>query len=347
MTATSHTKRRRAKWASMESLGFFESPSIASTQGRSSSVQSPVKDAPARSRQETTLVRTGRHVRLTGVAVDDMWNTTELDTPHLADWEPQLEISRSLGRRVRWSIVITVLVLLGGLAATGYWLYRMPDEHAASASRQLTADAGSLRQTIASVAPLVAAIAASQLPAANADSETYSALGDAARALFTSSSNLPAAETSAKDLAAQAASEVMEAQRELVGATTFRGVLEPALVPPTLETDSNLVDLTSAAAAFADWRAGYQQIVAALPTDVAPTAFQAAGDLGTRLESIQGAYVDAVRVGNSHEATSALNELTDGLETIRQAILSDMSHLAADIVARLDSADESLSELVG
>ena len=92
MTATSHPKRVFMRLASMELLGFFDSPSRSWTTPTPESVGQPalVVDEP----ETTGLIalpvgKHSRHAQPTGELVQDIWDSTELNAPSLADWAPQ------------------------------------------------------------------------------------------------------------------------------------------------------------------------------------------------------------------------------------------------------------------
>jgi hypothetical protein len=342
MTATSQTRRRSLGWASMESLGFFDSPTV------SSNTTSELSAGPTVPRQTTTLVETGRHVARTGDVIEDMWNTTQLHAPSLLDWEPESTMSRKLGSRsFRWPVVAIVLVALIGVAAAGYWLYRLPESSAASARSQVSTQAGDLVQAVDGVQPLVAGLAYDSLPEANQDSSVFFTVDETARELFNASSALPRSATETRNEASEAASQALDATQKLSDATTFRTVLEPMLNSPELEVDPTLTDLTVVTAAFSAWRSDFDNVLEALPGDIAPDSIQAAQTLSARFDSIQSAYADAIRLGDGSTASGVVRDLTSDLDAIRQTMLGEMGSIVTEVNQLFALTRESLADLVG
>lgn len=339
MTATSHPKRNATRLAFMETLGFFDSPSVTST-------GVATDPHPHSSQQVTHLVATGRHVRKTGAVVEDMWNTTQLDAPSLLDWEPQGAISTKLGRRnFRWPMVLLVLGLAAAMVGLGYWLYRRPEAEAAAALRQVQTESDALSGSLTEIGPLVDGLSAERLPEANQDSSVFLAVGDAARSLFTVSADLRQSQT--KSEASEAATLALDASKKLMDATAFRTALEQSLTPPGLETDPQMTDLTTAALHFSEWRSGLETVREALPENIATKTRQALATFDNGLEALQSAYVDAMREGDQAAAIQTTSELSEGLLGIRAALLDDMTAISTEVALLIERAQQALTDLVG
>lgn len=352
MTATSHPKRIFMRLASMESLGFFDSPSRSwTTTPTPESVGQPALVGDA---NETTglialpVGKHSRHAHPTGELVQDIWDSTELNAPSLADWAPQAFADKHLrARRFRWPMVALLIVLATGAAAGAWWLSRQPDRSASSALEQVRAEAEDLSATIAQVRPLVDDLDADRLPEANRDASVYFAMGEQARALFAASAGLPATDATDRTAAADAAGLIIDASRHLMDATAYRTALEPALSLPLLETDHELTDLATATETFTEWRAGFESMVASLQLEAGEQTSAALGLVGSQLETVQIGYLDALRTGNRTMAVEVLGRLRADLLAVRHAMLGDFAALSASISDQIGDATEKLDRLLG
>jgi hypothetical protein len=351
MTATSHPKRVFMRLASMESLGFFDSPTRSWSTPTPESVAGP---ALVSDETETTGLITlpvgkhSRHAEPTGELVQDIWDSTELNAPSLADWAPQAFAEKHMrARRFRWPMVALLIVLAVSVAGAAWWLYREPGNSAATALDQVRVEAEGLSATIAQVLPLVDDLDADRLPEANRDASVFFEMGEQARAMFAASADLPAADAIDRTAAAEAAGLIIDASRRLMDATAYRTALEPALTLPLLETDPELTDLTTATDAFTEWRVGFESMVASLPLDVADQAAAALELVGSELEAIQIGYLDALRTGNRTMAVEALGNLRADLLTVRQAMLADITDLSVAVSGQIGEAETELDRLLG
>lgn len=352
MTATSHPKRVFMRLASMELLGFFDSPSRSWT---TTPATESVGGHPLVSEEsETTGLITlpvgkhSRHAQPTGELVQDIWDSTELNAPSLADWAPQAFAEKHLrARRFRWPMVAVLIVLATSVAAGAWWLYREPDNNASSALDQVRVEAGGLSATIGQVLPLVDDLDADRLPEANQDASVYFEMGEQARALFAASADLPAADATDRTAAADAAGLIIDASRQLMDATAYRTALEPALTLPLLETDPALTDLATATEAFTEWRAGFESMVASLQIGVADQTSAALDSIGSELETVQIGYLDALRTGNRTLAVEVLGTLRADLLAVRQAMLADITELSASVSGQIGDALAKLDRLLG
>jgi hypothetical protein len=351
MTATPHPKRVFMRLASMELLGFFDSPSRSWTTPTPESVGQP---ALVSDESETTGLITlpvgkhSRHAEPTGELVQDIWDSTELNAPSLADWAPQAFAEKHLrARRFRWPMVALLIVLATSVAAGAWWLYREPGNSASSALDQVRVEAEDLSATIGQVLPLVDDLDADRLPKANRDASVYFEMGEQARAMFAASADLPAADATDRTAAADAAGLIIDASGQLMDATAYRTALEPALTLPLLETDPELTDLATATEAFTEWRVGFESMVASLQIGVADQTSAALELVVSDLEATQIGYLDALRTGNRTMAVEVLGNLRADLLAVRQAMLADVTDLSVAVSDRIRDAMEKLDRLLG
>jgi hypothetical protein len=351
MTATSHPKRVFMRLASMELLGFFDSPSRSWTTPTPESVGQPalVSDESEATGLITLPVgKHSRHAEPTGELVQDIWDSTELNAPSLVDWAPQAFAEKHLrARRFRWPMVALLIVLATSVAAGAWWLYREPGNSASSALDQVRFEAEEISATIGQVLPLVDDLDADRLPEVNRDASVYFEMGEQARALFAASADLPAADATDRTAAADAAGLIIDASRQLMDATAYRTALEPALTLPLLETDPELTDLTTATEAFTEWRVGFESMVASLQIGVAVQTSTALELVGSDLEASQIGYLDALRTGNRTMAVEVLGNLRADLLAVRQAMLADITELSVAVSDQISDAMERLDPLLG
>ena len=351
MTATSHPKRVFVRLSSMESLGFFDSPSRSWTSPTPESVGQP---ALVSDESETTGLITlpvgkhSRHAQPTGELVRDIWDSTELNAPSLADWAPQAFADKHLrARRFRWPMVAMLIVVATTIAAGAWWLYREPANSASSALDQVRVGAAELSATIDQVLPLVDDLDAERLPEANRDASVYFDMGEQARALFAASADLPPADATDRTAATDAAGLIIDASRRLMDATAYRTALEPALTLPLLETDPELTDLATATEAFTEWRVGFESMIASLQLGVAVQTSAALDLAASDLEAVQIGYLDALRTGNRTMAVEVLGNLRADLLAVRQAMLADITDLSVFVSDQIGDAMEKLDPLLG
>ena len=336
---------------SMESLGFLDAPA------RAWSTPPPVPSDELASGgnglQVTALVtvplgRHSEHSEPTGELVKDMWDTTELHAPSLLDWTPETFGRKHLGgRRFRWPMVLSLVIILVVGAGFAYWLYQAPASSAAAALGEVQTEAEALAASIDEVAPLVAGLDLDRLPEANQDASVFFQMGETARAMFAASADLPADASDDRSTAADAAGMAIDASRQLMDATAYRTALEPALTLPLLETDPSLTDITTATDAFTEWRAGFESIRAALPSGIADQASATLETISAGLETTQTAYLDAIRTGNRTAAVEVIGTLRADLLGVRQAMLTDIGTVSDSVSSLIEEARTDLTRLLG
>ena len=351
MTATSHPKRAFMRLTSMESLGFFDSPTRAWTTPPNAPVSEP---RPVNDQYEPTglislpVGKHSPHAEPTGELVKDIWDSTELHAPSLVDWAPQGFADKHLDRRrFRWPMLVLLIGLTLSVAGGALWLYREPGNQAATALGQVRAEAAALSVTISQVLPLVDDLDSDRLPEASLAASVFFEMGERARAMFAASADLPVADSVDRAAAAEAADLTIDASRQLMDATAYRSALEPALALPLLETDPDLTDLTTATEAFTEWRAGFESVRASLPVGVAAQTSAALDEVSSGLEATQTGYLDALRTDNRTVAVEVLGNLRADLLAVRQAMLSDIAALSASVSDMIDDAREELDRLLG
>lgn len=335
----------------MESLGFLDAPSRAwsTAPARPTDESAP----PTNGSQVTTLVtvpvgRHSPHSEPTGELVKDMWETTELHAPSLLDWTPQSFATKHLGpRRFRWPVLTSLLALILAGAAFAYWLYQEPASAAAAALGQVQTEAEALATTLDEVAPLVDGLGLDRLPEENQDASVFFQMGETARAMFAASADLPANASDDRSTAADAAGLAIDASRQLMDATAYRTALEPALTLPLLETDPGLTDITTATAAFTEWRAGFESVRAALPSGIADQSSAALETISAGLETTQTGYLDAIRAGNRTAAVEIVGTLRADLLGVRQAMLNDIGAVSDSVSSLIEEARTDLTRLLG
>jgi len=334
MTATSATRHGRfARFPSMESLGFSDAPT-----------ETTVTDV-ATGRM-TPSVLTTRHTAPTGVLVQDLWDSTELDAPSMLDWKPAALDRKHLRRRYRRSRILLVLITATALGSGAFWLYQRPGAAAEASVAQVADQATELSAALDGVSAIGDQLSAPEI-AINLTATDLFDVDNAARGLFDASGDLPGSEAATRSLAADAASISFDVSRQLRDGLACRGALEPILLAPALETDPALTDLATAALEFSDWRSHFDSIRSALPTGVAATVTTALEEFSSSLEGRQGSYLDAIRTNDPRAAEAALLELQTDLGAIRELMMTTMTGLAGAVDSELEEARDLIGRLLG
>lgn len=319
----------------MESLGFSETR-----------LDTSARRVP--SRQQTALVSTrpvahGKHVR----TVEEIWDTTELHTNSLVDWEPTAT-HRRLQRRFdfRWSMLVGILLVSAGAISFGYWLYQRPTQAAEDAIAKVTIDAKALQASLSDLETLVPALTA-QEPAATGHTSIVLAAADAGEVLFASAADLAGIDAGKRSVAADAAGHALDASRLIGDALTYRMVLAPSLALPHLETNPALVNITSAASTFSNWRSHMTDVAVALPKGIASEVTLEFNGFVNGLESAQSAYLDSLRLGDETAATDLIAELQSRLHVIGTQLDTSMLGISESAASRLAAAYSNLADLLG
>ncbi len=289
---------------------------------------------------------TTRPAPMTGQYVKDLWESTELHAPTLADWKPSSTSRRLHKRDFRWTMVLGTVLLLATAAVFAYWLYQRPVQQATAAKAAVFADANKLNDALEGVGEVVSLLAVPVVDHIDY-TPTLLASDDAARDLFTSSAELTPTSDPNRLAAADAAGIGLNVSRVAGNAMAYRLALEPVLTLPAFETDPGLTDLATATQEFAAWWARFDRIVTALPQGVTPEVTNRLTVLRIMLDSWQTAYVDALRLVDGPSAATILADLQAELDEIRAELLVSLEALAAEVSEQLDQASQRLDLLVG
>ncbi|MFQ5522827.1 MAG: hypothetical protein ACE5F5_04540 [Acidimicrobiia bacterium] len=301
----------------METLGFFEVPEAVptwSTSVAAVSAQLPESEAPQRSTR------------------DDF----------LTSWEPAEP--RALGKRVRWGLALTLTLLVASLSSLALWLYRQPEAEAAQALTRVQDAASRLDQELMALDDMNASLLAPDQDLTQATAVLLT-VDELARSLFESSVELSPAQAELKVRAADAASQALEAARQLDDLLAYHAAMASVLVAPSMETDPELITLEEAARLFGEWRAGFDRIRTNLPDGVLPEVTAELNLISAELETIQRQYLDALRSGTM--ATEPQQTLSLRLVEASQILGESLGVSRAAIAERIERARSALAPLVG
>ncbi|MGH8914869.1 MAG: hypothetical protein ACRDZM_10185, partial [Acidimicrobiia bacterium] len=242
---------------------------------------------------------------------------------------------------------VSVMIVAVALALGAFWLFARSDATVAAALAGLEIEATTLAVSFDQATPLIAELDDERLPETVSRSSAFFDIGEAARAVFAASADLPASDSAHRTAAADVAGLAIDASRQLTDAVAYRAALEPALSLPLLETDPGLTDLVTATAAFTEWRSGFESVQSALPGEMAGQAATALAELSAGLETTQGAYLDALRTGDRAAAVEAIGVLRAQLQQVHHALLEDMAQTATSVSALIEQAEATLAPLLG
>lgn len=262
------------------------------------------------------------------------------------DWSPT-EVGRGLlTGRVRWTVLVGVVMMCAGIAGVAAWIYQRPAELARDALVELETTAGALQ-------PAVLALHAANdhllSPLDRTSSHTQSLLevDKRARALYEASASLTAAQSSDRVLAADAASAALEASATLRDGLGYRAGIVPILAMPELQTDPQLIELDEAALAFGEWQAQFDAVLTALPEQIlAPLTAELASISGT-LESSRMLYLDALRNDDPDAAQAVLDTLQGRLSAAETLLEEELVGVHARVALRIEASLAAIDSLVG
>ncbi|MGH8915982.1 MAG: hypothetical protein ACRDZM_15890, partial [Acidimicrobiia bacterium] len=203
--------------SSMESLGFIDPPPASWTTSPKAYLPVDTSEVLVQTTElvEVPVGRHTRHVEPTGELVRDMWDSTELHAPSLVDWVPHQFSSKKLGTRFRWSVLVSVMIVAVALALGAFWLFARSDATVAAALAGLEAEATTLAVTFDQATPLIAELDDERLPEAVSRTSAFFDIGEAARAVFAASADLPASDSAHRTAAADVAGLAIDASRQL------------------------------------------------------------------------------------------------------------------------------------
>ncbi len=334
MTTSTHRRTRRPRRNSMlEALGFIETPSVSFT-----------SDAPRpHPVKKTQLVSTSGTKAHT---VEELWNTTELETDSLVDWKPA-ELERRLNKRIRWPFVVIWGVILGVLAYAGYWAWGTQQTGSDLVVVAVQDAARDLGDTLEPMAEAVLALTATGDPIAESILTTSGQTDDASRALFSVAAELPQTQSSTRSIASEAATHALEASKGLTSAAAYVGAVAPVLTPPPLITDPESIDLATAATDFGSWRSRFETMLSSLPDGVMTPVTQNLTAIGNRLEGIQTAYLDGLREDDALAAAAALDDLSAELSAAWDLLEAETEVARQAVVSQIEAAQDALVSLTG
>jgi hypothetical protein len=316
----------------MESLGFFDTPSATTTLSNNNPAVAP-----------SGPVAQAVAVMDDPEPADSGFSASQTQT--LNGWKPAATDPGLSRRNIRWSTVLISLFIAVGLGAGAFWIYQRPDTSTV-AVEDVTRQAAVVSSALGSLQPLVAQLDATS-QANDSSSAAVLKLNEAARELFTLAGALPESASDTRVLASDAASFALNSSRKMLDTGAFYAALEPALIPPALETDASLVDLTAATQDFSNWRAYMSTVAGALPAGVSSGVSTQLSLLLASLDAVQSEYLDALRAPGRFEAKLILDEISHELDLIRFSLDDAMSGAAVGIQADIDIALEKLAALVG
>jgi hypothetical protein len=301
--------KRNIRFSSLESLGFTD---VASTWS-----DSPVLE-PDRPQ--------GRHL------------AASHGPEEIADWKPE-DFGRGLTRsNVRWGMTTAILVIIAGLAASGYWLSERSSAAALTARTDLATQAEALETAL----PLLTEFNRGLVdPDAGSGPETVDSVESVARNLFNASGSV--AQTDLRSAASQAASSALDGIRLARGTYAFRSAVLPVLDTPLLETDPEVIALDEAARSFGDWQLAFDNVRTALPDGVHSAVTEQLDILSGELSSFLRRYVEALRQKDRAAVQYVLDSLTARLGETAHLLSNSVEGVQARVQARVDESVAALN----
>jgi hypothetical protein len=245
-------------------------------------------------------------------------------------------------RHTRWGRLIWVLVAGTALGVGAFQLWQRPLVAAEATREALIPALAATHQSITSLPDITA-------PEVDptAVNDGLLALDNDLRALLDAGSTLP--DGPIDTLVAEAVDDAAAAHRLYSTAYTYRVGLLPALSSPTLESDPALTTLEEAAAAFAQWLAGYGQAIDTLPRDVSPEIYSALSNAAGHFATLQGDYLDSLADDDPIGASAALQAIDDELQQLETLLFdyltatqSTVDELTGEVGSALDEATSLL-----
>lgn len=309
VTSKSPRHRRRLRLASMEVLGFIDSP------GSATRAPGP------RSLRPAAPVEAGARRR-----------------DPLADWAPSDFASGQLGRKVRWSVPLAALLAVLLMAGAAYWMYQRPEHIARSALQEVSSAAATLQPELA--------VLAESSPGEDSLTPLLLGIDNLARQLYAASAGLPAAEATTRSLAAEAAGDALAASRMTSDAHAYRAAVLPVLGAPALEVDPDLVSLDEAARQFGEWQARFESVVSALPEATMPEVTHELRAVAHEVPGMLSSYLDALRSEDRFAAEAVIRRLSNSLAQAEQVLAGSLAQVDEAVADRLAAAQERIESLL-
>ncbi|CAN5826598.1 hypothetical protein BH23ACT4_BH23ACT4_06950 [soil metagenome] len=335
MTVKTHRKAKAVRYSMMESLGFTETPTVTYTTPRVA-----IPDAP----------RTPRHLAPTPSTrhgtVEEIWNTTELDTASMADWAP-IEVEKRLNKRVRLLLVAIWILIVGVIGAGGVWLWQNSDRSSETAIAGVQQAGSALGETLDPLATATALIDPANGPMPDSILPAVADADATSRELFSAAADLSGTQAGSRSVATDAATLTLEATRNLSNLSAYIGAVTPILTAPNLITEPELIDLQTAVAEFGTWRSTFGMVLSNLPERVMPELTAELDAIRNDLEAMQGAYVDGLREDDRVAALDAVRAVEGRLATAWGILLVEVETAKVAITGQIDDAREAVLSLTG
>lgn len=320
----------------MESLGFTETPIVTYSAPRVPESGSP----------RTTRSHLAPSVSTRNGTVEELWNTTELETDSMADWSP-IDVEKRLNKKIRLPLVAIWVLIIGVIGAGGVWLWQNADRTSESAIARVQ-DAGiALGETLEPLAGAAASIDPAGGPIPETVLPVIADTDRTSRALFSAAADLSGTQAGSRSVATDAATLALDATRTLSNLSAYIGAVTPILTAPTLITEPELIDLQTAVAEFGTWRTTFGMVLSDLPEGVMPELTAELNSIRDDLEAMQGAYVDGLREDDRVAALDAVRVVEGRLATAWGILLVEVETAKSSIDRQIDGAREAVRSLTG
>lgn len=345
-------------------LGFGEKQASFSDyrpDGISSSASEPPdvhwQDLPSLRAVTAELDRPGN----TGDAVRLLWEATSGVEAHggvsPSEFAP-VEFEFRSKRRIRWSMVLSIAVLLGLVATTVKVVADLPvrqardrEGHFAESARLLNGALVPLKQTLAEGGLL------SDSGLATLTERIYTVDEVARDAATLASQELPRTSILAsdetreglviiRDLLEGAATHSLEVTRRIGYAMAYHLALSGVLDLPLLATEASRTDADLVAEELGLAIANAKVTLQELPEDAIFRPYlEEASEVLSRLEVSQADYVAALRTGNATEAARAGESISSSFEDLRSGLVVPLDHLQDWARSEIRAIDEEIRRI--
>jgi hypothetical protein len=260
----------------------------------------------------------------------------------LEDWKPEEFAPRLVGGNLRWSVVITIAVLVVGALVFAYWLYQRPTGDGGMPVDALGDEVAGLLASLPALEQLDQALLTDS---SNLQGIDITDVETAARQLFEAGGELPKSETESRYLATGAAGSALDGVRLAGDARAYLLAVSPILTAPALETDPSVIALDEAARYFGDWQLRFDDVRTALPDAVLSDVTEQLDVLSGDFTSILGDYVDALREDDRTAVTGVVEDLSSRLEAIQAGLVAALGETQELVSQRIDETRADLAKL--
>ena len=247
---------------------------------------------------------------------------------------------------IRWGLVTTMVVVIGGLAAAGIWLWQRPAAMAEAAVSDVTTAAAVLEPELVALADLNTTLTDTEIDNSAIAAQTLSVEGQA-RSLFDAAGALPVGASSTRAEATDAATSALDAARLVSDAAAYRSAVISILISPDLETDPELIGLDDAVRGFGEWQQNFNEVRSALPSETMRAVADQLEVIAADLESIQSAYIDGLREDDRLAAEAALEDLAARLETAEELLSESLEQVQEQVSALIEDSLTGVDRLLG